>query len=444
MQQLCKLGLHELVRGVHQRRWTALDATRACLDRIEALEPTVQAWEHLQADHAVARAQRVDVAASRTPLQGVPIAIKDIIDVAGMPSRYGSPIYESAAPASRSAECVLALERAGAIVLGKSVTTEFAYYTPGKTRNPWNPRHTPGGSSMGSAASVACGMAAGALGTQTNGSVIRPAAFCGIVGFKPSLGAVSNHGTLDPWPTLDHTGVFARDVAGAALLASTIGCEGRLSGSLTQPARAPRLAVVRSPVWDLAQRAQKEMLTANAATFARAGAHVHELDLPSAFTDAHRVHRVILAYEGARHFGALQRQHRGKMSMRFNELLDEGAAIAEPDYRAALSATQALRAEFMRIVERYDAVITPPATGEAPATLQETGSPAFCTLWTLLGVPAITIPVGIGPSGLPLGLQIVGRQGDDARTLATAAWCETHVAFAGCSSADTPLFPNNE
>jgi Asp-tRNA(Asn)/Glu-tRNA(Gln) amidotransferase A subunit family amidase len=431
MQQLCKLALHELVRGVHERRWTALDVTRACLDRIEALEPAVQAWQHLQADRAIARAQRLDVDASRAPLQGVPIAIKDIIDVAGMPTRYGSPIYESAAPASRSAECVLALERAGAIVLGKSVTTEFAYYTPGKTRNPWNPRHTPGGSSMGSAASVACGMAAGALGTQTNGSVIRPAAFCGIVGFKPSLGAVSNHGTLDPWPTLDHTGVFARDVAGAALLASTIGFEGRLSGAVTQPAQAPRLAVVRSPVWNLAHGVQQEMLTGNAATFAHAGAQLHELELPSAFADAHRVHRVVLAYEGARHFGALQRQHRGEMSVRFNELLDEGAAIAEPDYQAALSATQALRAQFTRVIERYDAVITPPATGEAPATLDETGSPAFCTLWTLLGVPAITIPVGIGPSGLPLGLQIVSRQEDDARTLATAAWCETHVAFAG-------------
>jgi Asp-tRNA(Asn)/Glu-tRNA(Gln) amidotransferase A subunit family amidase len=431
MEQLHKLGLHELVRGVHERRWTAVDVTRACLERIEALEPAVQAWEHLQAEHALARAQRVDVDASRAPLQGVPIAIKDIIDVAGMPSRCGSPIYQSAPPASRSAECVLALERAGAIVLGKSVTTEFAYYTPGKTRNPWNPRHTPGGSSMGSAASVACGMAVGALGTQTNGSVIRPAAFCGIVGFKPSLGAVSNHGTLDPWPTLDHTGVFARDVAGAALLASTIGFEDRLSGAIAHPAQAPRLAVVRSPVWDLAHRAQQEMLTANAATFARAGAHVYELELPSAFAGAHRMHRVVLAYEGARHFGALQRQHRGEMSVRFNELLDEGAAIAEPDYRAALSATRALRVEFMRVVEYCDAVITPPATGEAPATLEETGSPAFCTLWTLLGVPAITIPVGIGPSGLPLGLQIVGREGDDARALSIAAWCEAHVAFAG-------------
>jgi Asp-tRNA(Asn)/Glu-tRNA(Gln) amidotransferase A subunit family amidase len=431
MQQLYQLSLHELVAGVRENRWTAGEATRAFLERIAALEPTVQAWEHLQPDDALARAKRLDVAALRGPLQGAPIAIKDIIDVAGMPSRYGSPVYASAAPAAESAECVTALEHAGAIVLGKSVTTEFAYYTPRKTRNPWNPRHTPGGSSMGSAAAVACGMAVGALGTQTNGSVIRPAAFCGIVGFKPSLGAVSNHGTLDPWPTLDHTGVFSRDVAGAALLACSIALPGQLSGSIAQLARAPRLAVVRSPVWDLAQHSQREMLVANASTLAQAGAQVDELELPPAFGDAHRIHRIILAYEGARHFCELQRRHRADMSTRFNELLDEGATIAEPEYRAALSATQALRTDFRRILEAYDALITPPATGEAPATLEETGSPVFCTMWTLLGAPAITIPVGLGPSGLPLGLQIVGRQGEDDRTLNIAAWCEKHIPFAG-------------
>ena len=440
MQQLYKLTLHELVAGVRDNRWTAGEVTRACLERIAALEPTVQAWEHLQPDDALARAKRLDVGPLRGPLQGAPVAIKDIIDVAGMPSRYGSPIYALAAPAAESAQCVTALEHAGAIVLGKSVTTEFAYYTRRKTRNPWNPRHTPGGSSMGSAAAVACGMAVGALGTQTNGSVIRPAAFCGIVGFKPSLGVVSNHGTLDPWPTLDHTGVFARDVADAALLASTIALQGQLSGRILRLSRVPRLAVVRSPVWDLAQNAQREMLTANAGTLADAGAQVDELELPPAFGDAHRVHRIILAYEGARYFGELQRRHRGDMSTRFNELLDEGATIAEAEYRAALSATQALRTDFGRILESYDALITPPATGEAPATLEETGSPAFCTLWTLIGAPAITIPVGVGPSGLPLGLQIIGRQGDDDATLNIAAWCETHIPFAGLQlRAQTPI-----
>jgi Asp-tRNA(Asn)/Glu-tRNA(Gln) amidotransferase A subunit family amidase len=417
--------VHDLVTGARENRWSAVDVTRACLERARALEATVQAWECLEPSYALERAQEVDATVARGPLHGVPVAIKDIIDVAGMPTRYGSPIYASAKPASQSAECVAALERAGAIVLGKSVTTEFAYYTPGKTRNPWNPRHTPGGSSMGSAAAVACGMAAGALGTQTNGSVVRPAAFCGVVGFKPSLATVSNHGTLDPWPTLDHTGVFARDVAGAAVLASVIAREGSVSGRMTVPTRAPRVALVRSPVWHLAEDSQKQMSASNVSTLVQAGAAVEELLLPADFDDAHRVHRIIMAYEGARHFGELQQRHRSHISARFNELLDEGAAIGDSEYDAALDATQQLRREFARTIRSYDAIITPPAAGEAPATLEQTGNPAFCTIWTLLGVPAITIPVGVGPAGLPLGLQIVGPNGADDRTLGIAAWCES-------------------
>src|SRR5436190_15247553 len=187
---------------------SAVSAVRTCAARIEARDAEVQAWEHLDLDRALRQAEALDRDDRTLPLKGMPLAVKDIIDVAGMPTRYGSPIYAKAPPAAETAECVQALERAGAIVLGKSVTTEFAYYTPRKTRNPWNPAHTSGGSSMGSAAAVACGMATGALGSQTNGSVVRPAAYCGVVGFKPSFGTVSNHGTLDPWPSLDHTGVF--------------------------------------------------------------------------------------------------------------------------------------------------------------------------------------------------------------------------------------------
>jgi Asp-tRNA(Asn)/Glu-tRNA(Gln) amidotransferase A subunit family amidase len=362
-------------------------------------------------------------------LHGVPLAVKDIIDVAGMPTRYGSPIYASAGPAAVSAECVEALDRAGGIVIGKSVTTEFAYYTPGKTRNPWNIAHTPGGSSMGSAASVASSMVAGALGTQTNGSVIRPAAFCGVVGFKPTLGSVSNHGTLDPWPTLDHTGVFARHVGDAALLASVIAKHGAIAPTILMPSHALRLAFVRTPVWHLADPAQKEMLEKNAAVLGHAGAIVEELMLPAEYDNAHRVHRVVMAYEAARHFQNLQKRHRALMSAKFNELLDEGAALGEAAYGEALRATQKLRENFPALIDRFDAIITPPAPGEAPPTLEQTGNPAFCTIWTLLGVPAITIPVGLGPSGMPLGLQIVGAQGEDDRTLSVAAWVESHLPF---------------
>jgi Asp-tRNA(Asn)/Glu-tRNA(Gln) amidotransferase A subunit family amidase len=423
MEHLFRLTARDIVRGAHESRWTARDAVRSALARIDSLEPRVQAWTLIDAPMALARAEALADAPSGV-LHGVPVAIKDIIDVAGMPTRFGSPIYADAEPAHESAHSVRALERAGAIVLGKSVTTEFAYYTPRKTRNPWNCAHTPGGSSMGSAAAVACGMVPAALGTQTNGSVIRPAAFCGVIGFKPTIGSVSNHGTLDPWPTLDHTGVFARDVADAALLACVVS-ESRVKDVVEVRGQPPRLALVRSPVWDLAERAQKEQLESAARSLVNAGAQVERLELPARFDDAHDVHRVILAYEGARHFAALQRQHRSQMSVRFNELLDEGSAIAATAYEDALAARHALGNEFLRAMQGFDALITPPATGEAPATLDQTGNPAFCTIWTLLGAPAITLPVGRGPAGLPLGLQIVSRCGEDNALLATAAWCES-------------------
>ena len=431
MRELYTLSVRELAAGVRDQRWSAAQVVRSHVERIRSLDSRVQAWEHLDLDRAIAQAEAADRATVRGPLQGVPVAIKDIIDVRGMPTRCGSPIHAQGDAARESAVCVSALERAGAIVLGKSVTTEFAYYTPGKTRNPWNPAHTPGGSSMGSAASVACGMAAGALGTQTNGSVIRPAAFCGIVGFKPSFGSVSNHGTLDPWPSLDHTGVFARDVADVALLASVIVERNAVSAHAGVLTRMPKLALVRSPVWHLALPAQRESFESSATTLRRAGASVEALDLPEVFNDAHAVHRVILAYEGARYFEALQKSHRDMMSPRFNELIDAGLSTSAAAYERALQSAVTLRAEFARSVQPYDCVVTPPTTGEAPPTLDETGNPSFCTVWTLLGVPAVTIPSGSGPAGLPLGLQIIGRHNEDDLTLATAAWCESQFSLSG-------------
>ena len=424
-------GAREIAARVRERRSSAASVAREFARTIQARDGDVQAWAHLDLPRAFDRAESLDAATAQPHevLRGVPIGIKDIIDVGRMPTRFGSPIHETAAPALTSAACVDALERAGAIIPGKTVTTEFAYYTPGKTRNPWNTAHTPGGSSMGSAAAVACGMVAGALGTQTNGSVIRPAAFCGVVGYKPSFGLVSNHGTLDPWPTLDHTGVFARNVADATLLASVVAKPGAVSSNILLPSHAPRLAVVRSPVWQLAQPAQRGALDTAASALTHAGARVETLELPAAFDDAHRSHFVIMAYEGARHFSELQQRFRNLMSARFNALLDEGAAIGREEYDAALEASAALRKTFGELIGGFDAILTPPAAGEAPGTLEETGSPAFCTIWTLLGVPAITIPMALGPAGLPLGLQIVSASLADDHLLTTAAWCEAHLPF---------------
>ncbi len=429
---LWRLTARDLAQAVAQRRLTCAEIMRTHLARCLECEPAIEAWAHFDAERAIQAAEAADARlASGAParaLEGVPAAVKDIIDVAGMPTRMGSRIMAENV-ARTSAECVAQLEAAGAIVLGKSVTTEFAYYTPGKTRNPWNVAHTPGGSSSGSAAAVASGMVAGALGTQTNGSVIRPAAFCGIVGYKPSRGFVSNHGTLDPWPSVDHTGVLARSVADAAMLAHAIAGPGAvIPAELSEPS-ALKLAAVRSPVWNEAEPAQQQAFARAIQRLRAAGATVTERELPAEFDRAHATMRTIMAYGAHAHFGQLRAERGADMSAQLRALIDEGAALPEAPFRAALRLQENLKTACSSYCAAYDAVVTPPAPGAAPATLAQTGNPAFCTIWSLLGVPAVTVPAELGPAGMPLGLQVVAPYRADAGALAAAAWCERVFAF---------------
>ena len=428
-----QLGLREAVARIREGRLTASELTRACLTRCSRLEPRVLAWEHLAAERAMERAEALDALRGKSagPLHGIPLGIKDIVDVAGMPTTMGSPVYAGRI-ARDSARVAQRLEQAGAVVLGKTVTTEFAYYTPGKTRNPWDPAHTPGGSSSGSAAAVAAGMVPGALGSQTNGSVIRPAAFCGVVGFKPSHGAIPTEGVLAFAETLDTIGVFGRSVADAACTAAVCVESGHaIDADVKAPGGPPRLAAVRSPVWGAAEAAQQEMFVRNITALRQAGARVEEVELPPAFKQAHAVQRAIMAGEAARNLGTLQRWHRDQLSARLNAFLDEGAGINDARRRESLDSRTHLQREYSQFLLGFDAVITPPATGEAPATLEVTGDPTFCTIWTLLGVPAVSIPVGLGPRGLPLGLQVVGAFEKDDALLSVAAWCERVFPFAG-------------
>jgi Asp-tRNA(Asn)/Glu-tRNA(Gln) amidotransferase A subunit family amidase len=438
MEKLYNLSLREAAKRMREGTLSAAELTRACLTRCSRLEPRIDAWEHLAAEQAIERAEALDQArargTARPPLHGIPLGIKDIIHVAGMPTTMGSPICEGRV-ADETAPVVERLISAGAVILGKTVTTEFAFYTPRKTHNPWNPAHTPGGSSMGSAAAVAAGMACAALGTQTNGSVIRPAAFCGVVGFKPGHDAIDTRGMLAFAPTLDTVGIFARSSADIAALAATIaGPDSRVTAEITSLPHPPRLAAVRSPVWNAADAVQQKMLASNVAALRHAGADVDEAELPGLFAQAHDTQRCIMAYEGAMNLGSVQRQHRDRISARLNEFLDEGAAIAEGRYLEALALRARLQQQFARFMENFDAVITPPATGEAPGTLAETGNPAFCSIWTLLGVPAVTIPVGLGPRGLPLGMQIVAGADSEDAALAVADYCESVLPFAGWPS----------
>jgi len=428
-----RMGLRDAVAALRGGRLRSEDLTRALLERIAAHEGRVQAFQWIDPPRAMALARAADerLRQGQPPgvLHGIPVGIKDIIATQGIPTTMGSPIFENHLP-SASAALVERLERAGAFVMGKTVTNEFAYYTPGKTRNPWNPAHTPGGSSSGSAAAVAMGFVPAAVGTQTNGSVIRPAAFCGVVGYKPTAGLISVAGVHPFSPSLDQPGVFARSVADAALLAAALAERGATSGDAPPMAHPPRLTVVRSPVWHKADRYAQEHFLEVTGRLRTAGAEVEERELPSAFDEAHAVQRTIMCGEGARVFAELQRRDRGRLSPRLNALLDEGLNIGDADLARALERQRRFAEDLDTFLGACDAIVTPPTPGEAPADLTQTGDPVFCTIWSLCGVPAVSIPTGRGPSGLPLGLQVVGARSNDDRLLSVARWCDEQVGSA--------------
>ena len=431
---LHQLSLCEITRAIRKGELTSEQYTRACLTQIARHEPLILAWQWLSPELALEKARASDAKSKSErmagALPGIPVGIKDIIATRGIPTEMGTPIFSGSVP-QESAAVVARLESAGAFVLGKTVTAELAFLTPGKTRNPWNPAHTPGGSSSGSAAAVAAGFVPAAVGTQTNGSVIRPAAFCGVVGFKPSQGLIATTGIQPFSRTLDQVGVFTRSVDDAALFASCLLDAGPAPWAHIPPlATSPRLAAVRSPVWHLADEAQQELFLANIAVLQESGAIVTEVALDPIFNSAHATLRTIMSAEGARELERLQQQHRDKISAKLNNLIDEGKGISPAAYTAALALRDQIQDKFKMLLQEYDAIITPPAAGEAPPTLAQTGDPSFCTIWTLCGGPAVTIPAGLGPQGLPLGLQVVGPHLGDDRLLRIAKWCVDQIGFA--------------
>ena len=436
MTELYRLGLRDAALRIRSGKLTSADYTRNLIARIDALEKDVRAWQWLDRARALELAGRADRADSAMrvshPLHGIPIGVKDLFYTAGIPTEMGCRAYAGYVP-DVSADVVLRLEFAGGIMFGKTVTTEAAFMVPSKTRNPWNIAHTPGGSSSGSAAAVAAGFVAGALGTQTNGSVIRPAAFCGVVGYKPSFGQMSARGAMPFSTTLDQPGVFARSVADAAFLASSLTAQRTVITPEVRPLRnAPKLAAVRSPVWYLAQPDQRMQFDADIGRLRDAGASVDVLEIAGEFDGTHKVHRTIMLYEAARLARKAREIWRDGFSDYLNKALDEGENIRDADYRDALKARTHLQQSLAEFFDRgYSAIMTPPATGEAPTTLENTGDPRFCTIWTLVGLPAIVIPTGKGPKGMPLGLQLIGAAEEENYLLATAAWCERYSPFTG-------------
>lgn len=427
------LSLVETFKGIASRRFTSEQVTRALLTRIASLDEAILAWAWLDPEAAVKAAglsdRHLQSGGASGPLQGLPLGIKDIFATAGILTEMGSPAFAGHIPA-RSARVVERLEAQGAFVMGKTVTTECAFLHPGKTRNPWNPAHTPGGSSSGSAAAVAAGFVPAALGTQTNGSVIMPAAYCGVVGFKPTQGLIPIEGALTFSHTLDQPGLFTRCVEDAAWLAAALsGGEAKSSPTIPERSAPPRLAAVKSPVWDQAGDDAKQSFRENIQMLRREGADIEEVELPEAFGHAHRAIRTLMSVESAFNLEDLFANKAHQLSATLRDFMAEGQEVKAPLYLQALKLRSALQEELERFLAEYDGIVSPPTTGEAPATLGQTGSPVFCSIWSLCGVPAITIPVGFGPRGLPLGLQIVGRRGEDVQLLSVARWCEMHFPF---------------
>ncbi|HEY1301077.1 MAG TPA: amidase [Stellaceae bacterium] len=398
----------------------------AYLDRIAAREAVVGAWHHLDRERALAEARARDAGPPQGPLHGVPIAVKDLIDTADMPTGYGSPIYQGHRPAA-DASCVALARAAGAVVLGKTVTTEFAAFTPGKTANPRDPAHTPGGSSSGSAASVADGMAPLAFGTQTAGSVIRPASFCGVVGFKPSFGLIARAGVKPLADSLDTVGVLARDVEDAAFFVGAI-TERPALRHLAPPARPPHFGLYRTPMWAEAEPVVAAALDRARAALEKAGARIEELAIAPEHHGLAEAQDKVMGFEMARSLADERLRHSAQLSPRLAQMLDAGMAVGVEEYDAARALAETARAGLGRFFDGCDAVLTPAAPGEAPRGLGYTGNPVFNRMWTLLGTPCATVPAHWGGSGLPTGVQLVGRLGDDVRLMACALFLERALA----------------
>ena len=430
----------DAARAIRDGAFSSEELVAACLARVREVDRNVEAWAFLDPEYALQQARALDQhrseGGSLGPLHGVPVGIKDIIDTVDMPTESGTVLHAGRTPA-RDATVVTMLRAAGAVIMGKTVTTECATYTPGKTRNPHNPEYTPGGSSSGSAAAVAAGMVSLALGSQTNGSVIRPAAFCGVYGFKPTHGLITRHGVLKLSRALDHVGVFARTLEDIALA-----CELLVGGDERDPDTRPRaripfrdiaaaepplppmLAFIKTPLWE---RTDEETQEAFAELTQAVDGRVVEVDLPASSLAALDLHRTIMEAEMAASLAAEYDLGRDRLSESLRAQLERGRTLTAFEYQEALARIPLLNDGFTELFERCDAILTPAAAGTAPRGLESTGDPSFCTLWTLCGMPAITLPLMRGSNGLPLGVQLVAPRDGDARLLRTARWLVAQV-----------------
>lgn len=437
------LGLTESARLIQTGQLSPVELLTALFQHIDTLEPHLQAWVTLDRDGAMAQAQQcteeLGRGAVRGPLHGVPLGIKDIFHVAGLRTTCGSAIFAESI-STYDATSVALLKAAGAIILGKTHTTEFATLDPAPTHNPWHLEHTPGGSSSGSGAAVGAYMVAAALGSQTAGSVLRPAAYCGTVGLKPTFGRISRYGVFPVSWRLDHVGVLTRSVADAALLLQILaGADAQDVSASTMPVPdygagleanlAPRIGVIRSFFLERATPEVRHHTEAAIEQLRQAGATVSEVPLPASFEVGYAAHRLIMKVEAAAVHADLYQQHRHLYRPYIRNTIESGMLVPAIHYAKALRLRRRLQRELAPLVASVDVLLTPSTPTPAPPGLHATGDPVFQTPWTFVGLPSLTLPSGLSTDGLPLGLQLIGAAFTEARLLAVARWCERLLAF---------------
>ena len=417
---LHQLTATEIVQAITAGKTSAEAVAQACLEYIAGREPQVQAWHYLEPDLVLRQARALDRRGTSGPLQGVPVAIKDIIDTCDMPTEYGTPIHKGHRPRI-DAVCVALTRRAGGLIMGKTVTTEFANRFPGKTMHPMDPKRTPGGSSSGSAAAVGAGMVPLGVGTQTTASTIRPAAFCGCVGYRPTWGDLRCAGVMEAAGSLDTLGLIARSVEDVVLYRDVL--LGIKPEPLPAATVAPRIGFCRTPVWDQCEAETQRLLEECAAGLAKAGAKVTEVTLPEEFGRIEDAHRWISSFEFARNRAWEIDHHLDMISETLrNNRLQDGLSCSFGKYSDARVFAERCRLMLDDLFADYDVLLAPATAGEAPLGLNSTGNAAFCAIWTSMHVPAMTLPLFTGPNGLPIGAQLVARRYNDRRLFEAARW----------------------
>ena len=425
MPALSAVHAVDAARLIAEGEASSEELVRSCLERIAERDPVIHAWAHLDPEAALAQARAADAADEpHSPLHGVPVGVKDIFDTRELPTECGTPIYAGRRPDSDAA-CVARLRRAGAVILGKTATTELAYFHPAQTRNPLDPDRTPGGSSSGSAAAVGDGMVPLALGSQTAGSTIRPASFCGVLGLKPTHGLLDLTGAKRLSARLDTLGLFARSVEDLGLLLEALG-----GGPAAAPAAAaaPRIAFARTARWELVEADARAALEGAARELEDAGARVDDLALPTELEALVEAQETIMAVDVAANLADEYDRHGDRISFELSQLIEAGRSTDPATYRAALEAAERGGERFPAALEGYDVLMTPGTRGQAPRGLDATGDPLFCRAWTLLGTPAISVPGPVGEDGLPIGVQLVAASGRDGELLAAARWVREALA----------------